>query len=77
MTAMEFELPRAGRARLEIADLAGRRVATLVDDDRVAGRHLAVWQGRDDALRDAPAGLYFARLEHEGITRIARLVRVR
>jgi flagellar hook assembly protein FlgD len=44
-------------------------VATLVEGDLAAGWHRAVWDGRDDAGRAEPSGVYLARLEAGGQTR--------
>jgi len=75
--ALHFTLPRAGVARLELLDVAGRRVRTLRDGWSGAGTHEARWDGRDAAGRDAPAGLYWARLALDGEVRVQRIVRVR
>lgn len=61
-----FSLPRAGRVMVEIVDLQGRRVRTLVDGERAAGSHAATWDGRDDAGRTAGAGVYFVRATSAG-----------
>lgn len=61
-TAIPFELPRAGRARLAVYDAAGRLVRTLVDGEVPAGRTDARWDGRDDRGRAVAAGTYYARL---------------
>jgi hypothetical protein len=57
-----FALPVAGAVRLELFDLQGRRVVTLVEAVLPAGRHACGWDGRDDGGRSAPAGVYLARL---------------
>jgi len=41
-TVIEFELPRAGEVKLEIYDLLGQKVKTLVDQNRAAGIHRVV-----------------------------------
>ena len=76
MTALAFVLPRAGHVRLAISDPSGRSIAILVNGYRSAGRSVEVWQGRVDAGHRAPPGLYFVSLEHEGILRRTRLVRL-
>jgi hypothetical protein len=48
--------------RLAIYDVAGRRVATLVDRALPPGPYEAVWDGRSDRGGPAPSGVYFARL---------------
>ncbi|HVP14388.1 MAG TPA: choice-of-anchor D domain-containing protein, partial [Terriglobales bacterium] len=66
-----YDLPNPAHVRLEIFDLAGRRVATLVSGDRDAGRHELSWSPRA-SLR--AAGLCFARFTTPGLTRTTRLV---
>jgi hypothetical protein len=61
-TSISFNLPAVSRVKLEILDIEGRRVATLVDASLPAGRHVAEWTGCDDHGRIAGAGVYFARL---------------
>lgn len=56
-TVFRFDLRRSGRTRLDIHDVRGRRVDTLVDADLAAGLHEAVWQPRGLA-----SGTYLARL---------------
>jgi hypothetical protein len=57
-----FTLPRAGRGRLEVMDVAGRRVFRRDLGGLGAGRHtLAI-----DAARGLRAGVYLIRLTHAG-----------
>ena len=51
-------------------------MAGLLDDRREAGTVTLVWNGRDDAGRDAGAGVYFLRLEAAGTTATRKIVRV-
>jgi hypothetical protein len=39
VTRISFRVPAAGRVRLEVFDLLGRRVAVLVDEERAAGAY--------------------------------------
>ena len=57
-----FTLPRAGRVRLEVLDVQGRRVATLADGAMSASRYVRGWDVRDDEGRAVPPGMYLARL---------------
>ena len=47
-TIISFQLPQAGATRLEIFDLLGQRIRTLVDEDLSAGFHEKTWDGHDD-----------------------------
>jgi hypothetical protein len=73
---VEFSLARPGRVVVDVFDVRGTRVARLVDGERPEGPSSLAWDGRDDAGRSTPPGLYFAVLVVEGKTRQARLVRL-
>lgn len=69
-----FSVPSPGRATLELFDVAGRRVATLLDGPATPGAHEVALPGRPRA-----AGLYrlrltFAPADGSGIRRVARPV---
>lgn len=75
-TRIAFTLPAGGRAALSIHDARGRRLSTLVDAELGDGEHAATWHGRGADGRRAPAGVYFARLEFAGETRVLKLALV-
>jgi hypothetical protein len=56
-TSIEFSIPSAGKVRLEIYDLLGRRVATLVDGTMQRGVHSATWNASG-----LPPGIYYCRM---------------
>jgi hypothetical protein len=77
-TTIRYDLPRATRVNLKVHDLAGRVVRVL--RERVLqpeGRHEVVWEGRDDAGREVPAGVYLYRLQADGKSASGRMVLVR
>lgn len=59
---IEFSLAVRSRVTLEIFDVAGRRVAMLMDETAGAGAHTATWNGRDANGSPQPSGVYFCRL---------------
>ncbi len=59
---VRFVVPATGRVTVQIYDLAGRKVRTLVTGTLGAGEHDVGWDRRDDAGRACANGLYFARL---------------
>lgn len=73
-TRIEFGLERAGEASLAVYDIQGRLVAHLVDGSLAAGRHVAVWNGRDAHGQPLPGGVYFCRLESGGRQGTIRLI---
>ncbi len=61
-TSLRFALADAGPVRLEIFDVSGRRVATLVDGPLPAGEHSVRWSGLTGAGSGVPSGIYYSRL---------------
>jgi len=61
-TVIHFVLPREERVELELYDLAGQKVATLVEGMRKAGVHAAHWDARDGRGNELASGPYFYRL---------------
>ncbi|RPJ41486.1 MAG: carbohydrate-binding protein, partial [Candidatus Latescibacterota bacterium] len=77
-TTIAYDLPERATVDLVVYDLAGRVVRTLVAGESIAaGRHEVVWNGRDDAGRDAASGVYFCRLSASGHTETRRITLIR
>jgi hypothetical protein len=65
-TLIGFSLPESERVKLEIYNVMGRRVATLVDDNIGPGFHQARWMGTNAYGMPAASGIYIYRLEVGG-----------
>lgn len=74
---IRYDLPDAQFVDLSIFTIDGRRVATLVHDARAAGRHSAIWHGRDDAGQPVAPGIYFYRIEAGQYRHHGRMMMVR
>lgn len=77
MTTVSFDLPHPARVELAVFDLRGRRLVTLIADDRSTGLHSVNWQGSDQQGRSLASGVYLIRLQagNEVATRRVSLVR--
>ena len=64
-TTISFELRQPQRVRIEVYDIAGRRIARLADHRFAAGEVSVTWDGRDAIGREVPAGTYLIRRESE------------
>lgn len=56
-TSISFELDKPGEVRLQVFNLLGKEIATLVNETRPAGRQVAIWDANS-----APSGMYIYRL---------------
>lgn len=57
-TSISYTLPKSGHAVLDVHNVLGQKVATLVDERQEAGRHDVIFDGSD-----LSSGIYFVRLE--------------
>ena len=74
---LDYSLPRSGVVRLSVLDLAGRRVARVVNAVQSQGPHRAIWNGFDGRGRAVPPGVYLGVLEFGGEMRARKIVRTR
>lgn len=61
-TTIAFSLPEPNDVRLEIYDVAGRRVTTLVNERLLAGEHRVEWNGVASTGDRVASGVYFYKL---------------
>jgi hypothetical protein len=76
-TAIRFDMPRAGHARLTVHDAAGRRVATLLDGEIAAGPTAVTWNGRDGSGRRLASGVYLAQVRTDVGREVRKLTLVK
>lgn len=77
-TCITFELVAPQRVNLNIYDLRGAKVRTLLDGAALTeDRHEATWDGRDDAGRGVPEGVYFLRIEAGTFSATQKMLLVR
>jgi hypothetical protein len=74
---LTFALAQAGDADLSIYSVDGRRVRSLARGRRDAGAHHLTWRGDDEAGRPVAPGVYWVRLQAQGLTFNRRLVLLR
>jgi hypothetical protein len=64
-TTIKYALPSEGRVKVEIFDIQGRKVATVLDEHMSAGYHGVMWDGRDGSGENSVQGVYFCRVQFE------------
>ena len=76
-TVISYDLLRASDVGMNIYDLSGRRVKTLVSGIQGAGVHKVIWDGRSDEGDDVASGVYVVRLEAGGASATDKVVLLR
>lgn len=72
VTLIRYAIPRAGRVRIEIFNILGQRVHTLMDSDQTPGYHAMTFDGSSLA-----SGLYIYRMQADGFSEVRRMILTR
>jgi hypothetical protein len=76
-TAIPFILRSGDQVTLEIFDMRGRKIRTLLNDMKSAGLHKIIWNGNDDQGNRLPGGIYLYRLTTGNKISTKRMVLIR
>jgi hypothetical protein len=61
-TTIRYRLARRANVVLEVYNLLGQRVRTLVEHEQTAGAHMVMWDGHNETGHQVAAGVYLYRL---------------
>ncbi|MCL2064747.1 MAG: T9SS type A sorting domain-containing protein [Candidatus Cloacimonetes bacterium] len=73
-TTISYNIGQAGNVKLQVFNIRGQVVRTLVDEVQNAGRHSIVWNGDDSNSNNVASGIYFYRLETSAGVEVHRML---
>jgi hypothetical protein len=76
-TQIHFAMKDAGIATLRVYNLQGQLIRELLNEYRIAGEHMVMWDGRDDRGAAVSSGVYFIRFAAENEVKVGKLMLVR
>jgi hypothetical protein len=76
-TVINFTTKVAGHVQLDVFNILGQKVTTLVDQNMDYGQHAADWNGADASGRPVPTGLYFYRLSTKDFSAVKKMVLIK
>ena len=62
VTAIRYQIPQKATVKLEIFDVLGRKVQTLVNKENLPGSYVVEWDGKTSHGISASTGIYFYSL---------------
>ena len=76
-TSIAFSLAESARVKLNIYNLKGQKVKSLLSSDMASGTHSITWNGDDDSGRGVSSGIYLIRMDtpRQSFTRKAMLMK--
>jgi hypothetical protein len=76
-TVINFTLKTRDRVLIEIYNVKGKRIDTLIDDELPAGIHNVVWEGTDARGSSMPSGVYFYRMKTTDHLEIRKMIMIK
>ncbi|MFQ6113488.1 MAG: FlgD immunoglobulin-like domain containing protein [bacterium] len=76
-TSINFTIPSNQEVKLDIYDLLGKRVKTLLNRKMEAGMHTIAWDGTNDSGQTVASGTYFYQLRTKGFKKTKKMVLIR
>lgn len=62
-TTIKYQIKNTGHVQIEVFNVKGQKVATLVNREQSAGDYQVVWNGQNDAKKSVPSGVYFYKMK--------------
>jgi hypothetical protein len=76
-TTINYQTGKRGQVVLEIYNILGRQIRTLVNKIQDPGMHSVIWNGLDDSGNAVAAGVYFSRVQASDFNDSKKLVLLR
>jgi len=73
-TVIKYALPKDAHVTLEIYDISGRKVKTLVNGFEKAGWKTAIWNGTNERGEKVKSGIYFYRMKADKFLKTRKMV---
>ena len=73
-TTIEFGVPSPSRVTIEVFNVLGAKVRTLVDEVESAGFYRIEWGGTDDTGRPVPTGVYLCRMRAGSAVHVRKML---
>jgi len=72
-TTIAYDVPVAGRIQIDIHNILGQHVATLVDQPMMPGSYEVVWDGNSDDGRTVSSGIYLYIMRADNFTQTRKM----
>jgi len=73
-TTIRYDLPNASDLKLEIYNILGQKVITLVDKKQPAGFHAIQWDGKNSTGVSVASGIYIYRVRAGGFVKARKML---
>ena len=76
-TTISFSLPQASDVSLNVYNVKGQLVKTLINEQKELGNHSVIWAGKDNNDRKVASGVYFYRINAGEFTDMKKMILIK
>lgn len=73
-TTIKFATSESGHVTIDVYNVKGQRVTTLVDERMDQGNHSIIWNGQDASGKDVTSGIYFSKMRSGKYTATKKMI---
>jgi len=73
-TKIEYTLKKDGPVKLEVFNVLGQKILTLVDCYKEKGKHVVTWNGTDEEEKPLSSGIYFYRITTDNFQKTNKMI---
>ena len=67
-------LPKTSHVTIQVYNILGQEVLTLIDEKKDAGHYLIIWNGRDENDRGLASGVYFCLMKAQDFVQSKKMM---
>ena len=64
-TVIKYHLPDQGKVAIELFNILGRKISTLINEEQMKGEKTITWDGRDEQGQNVGNGIYFCQIRFD------------
>ena len=73
-TTISYSVKEPGKVKLEVYNIRGQLVRTLVDEDQATGHYKLIFNAKDDKGRGISSGVYMLRMQAPGYKKTSKMI---
>jgi hypothetical protein len=74
VTTISFALESESHVKMDVFNITGQLVSTLVDQHLEAGQHSVIWDSKDNSGQTVSSGIYFYRVQADEFSQTQKMV---
>ena len=73
-TTISYSVQKASPVHINVYNLKGQKIKTLINEPQKAGNYTVKWGGKDDNGKESCSGIYFYTIETQGFRKTVKML---